>query len=364
MARRQPFTSVELRRIRAAANRAPRETGYTRTYYSYPAKFLSHLPREIISRHTATGALVFDGFCGGGTTALEAMLLGRRFTGYDINPFALLIARVKTIRLGIHRLEELRGELLECDNGGKKPILDDDDRQLLGARAADEAEALAWGVDTLPEAYRDFFRLALIHCLKILGRRDFRGASVLPAFAQRSQRMIRANSTLPPGVAHRPALNLGSSHVTRLRDGEVELILTSPPYKDVDVEYMALQLQRPRLHRSKRSQVIARVLDVEPLDPELLCGGRGEVYWRNLGPSIAEARRVIADGRPAFWWAGFRRADDQERFMGLLEGSGFSPVEAIGVKLSHNRAASSRSTHHQRPTGMLQKDVLFVTVAA
>ena len=66
-----------------------RDKGYTRTFYSYPAKFQAKLPRGLIKRYSSEGELIFDPFVGGGTTGLEALLINRRFLGYDINPFAI-----------------------------------------------------------------------------------------------------------------------------------------------------------------------------------------------------------------------------------------------------------------------------------
>ena len=38
---------------------------------------------------------VFDPFAGSGTTLTEAMLNGLDYTGYDINPLAILVCRAK-----------------------------------------------------------------------------------------------------------------------------------------------------------------------------------------------------------------------------------------------------------------------------
>ena len=46
-----------------------RESSHTHSIYSYPAKFLSHLPRGIIAKLSQNeGDLVCDPFSGGGTT--------------------------------------------------------------------------------------------------------------------------------------------------------------------------------------------------------------------------------------------------------------------------------------------------------
>ena len=53
---------------------------------SYRACFKPLLPRFFIERLTGPGDLVYDPFMGRGTTLVEAMLLGRRTAGCDINP--------------------------------------------------------------------------------------------------------------------------------------------------------------------------------------------------------------------------------------------------------------------------------------
>src|SRR5262249_52143311 len=52
-----------------------------------------YIPRNLIIRYTRPGDLVLDPFAGGGTTAIEAKLLGRRCIAGDINPVALTTAR-------------------------------------------------------------------------------------------------------------------------------------------------------------------------------------------------------------------------------------------------------------------------------
>lgn len=58
----------------------------------YRGNWSPHVPRNLILKYTKQGDLVFDGFLGSGTTAIEAKLLGRNFIGVDINKNALEIA--------------------------------------------------------------------------------------------------------------------------------------------------------------------------------------------------------------------------------------------------------------------------------
>lgn len=59
----------------------------------YRGNWSPHVPRNLILKYTKPDDLVFDGFLGSGTTAIEAKLLGRNFIGVDINKNALEITR-------------------------------------------------------------------------------------------------------------------------------------------------------------------------------------------------------------------------------------------------------------------------------
>jgi SAM-dependent methyltransferase len=61
----------------------------------YPDSFSSSLPSYFIRKYSEKGEVVLDPFCGSGTTALEAALLGRIAIAADANPIAILLARAK-----------------------------------------------------------------------------------------------------------------------------------------------------------------------------------------------------------------------------------------------------------------------------
>lgn len=65
--------------------------------HPYPAKFIGDIPRALLGAlPLPPRTLVFDPFCGCGTTLLEAQRRGVPSVGVDLNPIACLIARVKT----------------------------------------------------------------------------------------------------------------------------------------------------------------------------------------------------------------------------------------------------------------------------
>jgi hypothetical protein len=58
---------------------------------SYRACFKAQLPRFFIEAFTQPGACIYDPFAGRGTTLIEAVLLGRRAIGNDVNPLSRLL---------------------------------------------------------------------------------------------------------------------------------------------------------------------------------------------------------------------------------------------------------------------------------
>jgi hypothetical protein len=350
------FAAGFVHRVTRVANRPRRDAGVTRAVYSYPAKFQAHLPAELIRLCTRPGELVLDPYVGSGTTGLEAWLEGRRFFGVDLSPFALLLARVKTTPVDA---AVARGAAASAETWpGHREVLDEDDARCLGPAIASEVCRLAAATDPLPPAVGDLLRVALIHAVKMAGRRDFDAPSIVPLFRRRVERALAGLAALPR-AGEPPRFRRGSADaMPEIPDGAARLVVTSPPYKDLDVEYGLLQIQRPG--RSKRSRMIWQLLDEPALPKSALCGGRGGAYWERLRPALREIRRVLAPGAPAFFWTGFKTPADRDGFVAELAAAGLPAANLVAAALSDDRVASSRSTHHGRATGMLARDYLIM----
>lgn len=72
--------------------------GHAHAYFQYPAMMVPQMQRELI-RAVATAkptlCSAFDPYVGSGTTLTEAMLHGLSFSGWDINPLAILLCQAK-----------------------------------------------------------------------------------------------------------------------------------------------------------------------------------------------------------------------------------------------------------------------------
>lgn len=85
------------------------QTGFlTHDLHPYPAKYIPQIPYHLVRHLSHPGDQVLDPFGGSGTTALEALRLGRRCVCIDANPIGLLVGRAKTCRLTATESRELR----------------------------------------------------------------------------------------------------------------------------------------------------------------------------------------------------------------------------------------------------------------
>lgn len=74
--------------------------------HRYPAMFIPELAKKIILAFSKENDVVLDIFSGSGTTVLEARKLGRQAKGIEINPLAMLIAKVKNTYIDDALLEQ------------------------------------------------------------------------------------------------------------------------------------------------------------------------------------------------------------------------------------------------------------------
>jgi len=72
----------------------------------YRGNWAPEVPRNLILRYSKRGDWVLDPFIGGGTTAIECALLGRKSIGYDISPGAIALTRNKVRALKRRALKE------------------------------------------------------------------------------------------------------------------------------------------------------------------------------------------------------------------------------------------------------------------
>jgi site-specific DNA-methyltransferase (cytosine-N4-specific) len=69
---------------------------YTQSIHSYPAMMIPQVANRLINMYSSKKDVLLDPFCGSGSVLVEARISERNSWGIDLNPLAILIARVKT----------------------------------------------------------------------------------------------------------------------------------------------------------------------------------------------------------------------------------------------------------------------------
>lgn len=82
-------------------------------FHSFPAKFPPQLPKKFIDELTLPGDIVLDPMMGSGTTIVETLFSGRKAIGFDIDPMAVLITKVKITPLDKDQVRQVGCQVLD-----------------------------------------------------------------------------------------------------------------------------------------------------------------------------------------------------------------------------------------------------------
>ena len=241
-------------------SRGRRRTASLHEFYRYPGRFSPEFARSAIDAFTEPGDLVLDPFVGGGTTAVEAVLGGRRALVADINPLATFVTRAKTTPLTNAQETLVNKWIADVANHAKiyrgaagfhQWRADGYLRHIESRETWRITKLIRLALDWLPKQdtnAEQFCRCVLLRTGQWafdLGNRiptvsEFRevltvhGQGMLDIATSHSPKTHPANGHLDILDAALPGL---SSHPRLLEVGSPALILTSPPYPGVHVAY-------------------------------------------------------------------------------------------------------------------------------
>jgi methylase of polypeptide subunit release factors len=233
---------------------------------SYRACFKPQLPAYFIDRLSDEGDIVYDPFSGRGTTAVEAALRARRVIANDINPLSAVFARP---RLEVPLMSEIDARLAAIDLRQKvRPTLDlsmffhrDTERELLNLRAYLDARRRSRSEDTVDR----WIRMVATNRLTGHSPGFFSVYTLPPNQAVSPEGQLRINQRLeqsPPyrnvreltlkksvqlqsgltkedrdrlrvAAVHARFLERSAALTRSIRDGTVQLTVTSPPFLDI-----------------------------------------------------------------------------------------------------------------------------------
>ncbi|MAG34740.1 MAG: hypothetical protein CL878_00600 [Dehalococcoidia bacterium] len=367
----------------------------THALHAFAAKFPPQLPRTFIESLTSPGETVLDPMMGSGTTVLEAMLLGRRAVGVDIDPLAVRLCRVKTgivdldyaTQAGQHCIARALG-LMEKDQSMLNQELDrrfdsatrdfldywfahDTQQELLALLLNIEREA--------DKAVRELLEVVLSSTIitksggvslardlahtrphRVLSKQR---RSAVTQFKLRMGRAVEALSALPTGRTS-AELHEADARDLPLADESADLVVTSPPYANA-LDYMrahkfslawlgqpigklselrSVYIGAERLRDVRVSDLpadaVRRVADVSRADQR-----KGRIFAQYLlamQGALGEVLRVLRRGAPAVVVVGpssirGRSVPTHELLASVAEQVGFALVGLVRRELDRNR---------------------------
>ena len=248
------FKKIKIDPSWAFADKTRKETAYiTHGYHRYPAKFIPQIVSRLAEKYTKKNDLVVDPFGGCGTTMVEAKVMGRKSIGVDINPVAVLIAKVKSTSIDPLKLEkefiDLKYKLSSYNSKTKIKILEHE--RIDYWFKPEEKRKLAFILSEISKIknqdVRDFFYCGFSNILKNCSiwmqksnkpTRDFKKKPSEPfqAFYRQIKMMLRGNAKFYELLKEKNNLKTfckiycTDARKIPTKNNTVSLIVTSPPY--------------------------------------------------------------------------------------------------------------------------------------
>ena len=364
--------------------------------HAFAAKFPPQIPRIFIEGLTEPGETVLDPMMGSGTSIVEAFLANRRALGFDIDPLALLICRVKTMPVDFldaswagKRIVAVAQRLLERPSYLDEIMVkryDDASREFIDYWFARETQrqlmALLLAIEREKPGERLDAFLKVVFSTIIITKsggvslaydlahsRPHKVATKAPKdavkmFEQKLLKCADLLSQLPRNGKDVLIKQYDCRDTLPLRENSVQLVVTSPPYANA-IDYMRahkfslvwfgekikeLGFKRSEYIGAERTsglgnftfpQQVRRVItSIEVADAK-----KARVlakYFVDMNAAISQMQRVLEPGRACIIVVGpstIRSVEipTHECLAALAEVTGFEVIDIVPRKLDRNR---------------------------
>lgn len=341
----------------AEALHVPKMGGYvlTHRFHTYPGRFHPQLPRTLLKARGGEGVKVFDPFMGGGTTLVEAMLLGLPCSGNDLNPVAGLVARERTrirsqaegTRL-IGEAERIAAQVEALRREKRPPRVRQRNLHRIAPHYQQHllAELLQWLrlVNQVPagadrESLRAVLSSAVVKYSNFASDTQQRNqpprypkGAATKYLVARCEELADAQVTLGKRLASPPQVEIFEEDAALLPSlgwGQVGLILTSPPYPGT---YDYFDQHRLRLDWLELEDEAFRQGELGPRR-----GDEGRNWSRGMGDVLTAFYRVLEPGGSAFlvlgdWMEGDHGVDAGKALRRIAGGKGWKEGSWASIK--------------------------------
>ena len=239
---------------------------YTHCYHMYPAMMMPQIARELIKNYKPNGKceLIFDPYMGSGTTLVEASLAGINSVGTDINPLARFMSSVKTTNFDIDAILKCYQFLNKAFDEYNPDEVEDTDFTRISNYSFwyDKSTLLvlsyiSQNIKQIPENLQNFFNVALSETVRDVSftrKNEFKryrmsedkinkckltSDDVFLIFRKKIERnckglvdynQITSNFNCKARICDFNSVYHIPSDI--LQDGDVDMVITSPPYGD------------------------------------------------------------------------------------------------------------------------------------
>lgn len=331
-----------------------RVEGLTHNFYRYPARFNPEFARQVILNFTKHGDCVLDPFVGGGTTIVEALAMGRRAIGVDLNSLACFTSQVKTTPLSANDIDSILQWADNVVNQGTadSPMNTIAEQRMMPNMPSDIAGFLSMAgmlASRLRFARQQRFarcvvirtgQLALdckhkIPDLEYVRLTFSRVARSMVDGLNEFVRMAESSSIPKNKVTSMRQIHHGSaagSVVDRILSSafpKPTLVLTSPPYPQVHVLYNKWQI----LGRRETSVHYSLAALKDGYSPSFYTMGarsrRGqEEYFQNLRTAFSSLRRLVTPETVLVQLIAFPDEESvRRRYLLTMTEAGFRPID-------------------------------------
>ncbi|MCX5804192.1 MAG: DNA methyltransferase [Proteobacteria bacterium] len=367
-------------------------SGHTHAFYNYPARFHPQFARTIIEYYTEAGDCIIDPFMGCGTTAVEALVCGRRFLGVDVNPLATFVASVKTTPLTTNDLESMTAWLDRIQS-----LTNLHDEVNIDACWNQYTKNVPWWIrktimlllqliETLEsERQKKFARCAVLStgqwaldCKTYIPNsksfiKTFQNKlTVMLNDMHEYQKNLRLNLDVPLSQIERRRKMLCRSIVGIQNDMRVvrnwkpaKLVLTSPPYPGVHIVYNRWQIKGRK--ETPAPYWIINTPDGNGLSYYTL-GHRKQKglmnYFQNLKASFESIKTLLNENSIIVQLVGFSNPSWQlERYLEVMNEIGYQEINCFtGLNDRYSRSVPNRKwyTQYRNSDNFSEKEFLLI----
>lgn len=380
----QSFLTVR----RAAQDRTP-VSGLTHRFYRYPARFSPVFARACIEAFSKPGDVVCDPYMGGGTTVVEAMAVGRRAVGADINSLSVFVASAKTTFLSSQEqkaIVEWANKVvpgLRCTDSlaHDNPDLHHRPRNMSLAGVRWHRKFIATCMNSIDGHFSEYRSRQFSRCVLLnVGQWALNGRKRLPTVSEFRGRVQETCHEMLAGVSslakacedgghpvHHPILFQGDAASIDCHDvirgsTPADLVVTSPPYPGIHMLYHRWQVDGRK--ETDAPYWIAACNDGDGSTHYNFADRRPEAldrYFERAEEAFSGIRRVVRDGALLIQMVAFSDVERQlQRYLGVMQRAGFSEVRPEGRRRTWRQVPGRRwHANLQGKTSSSREVVLF-----